>query len=543
MLFLLQLFKPVKLILMKRKMLYRILAVLVTASIFIGACTKENSNVRLAPTLATTQVSDINSASATVVGFVIAEGDGFTEKGVCYNTATVPTIANNKVIYTGTATTATFTVKISGLTYATKYYARAYATNATETIYGEEYTFTTLPVIPTVTTTAITLITGTTATGGGNVTVTGGADITARGICYGTTLNPTVADSKISTGTGAGAFVSQLVKLEGLTKYHVRAYATNSAGIAYGADVEFTTLVSTRTWNLPGDYVAASYPGSTLADWAPDKSPQVISLESAPDNVEGYVYMANPSNNWKFATQTNWNGPNYANNDAAGVVTLGILHDDAKDNINLPKGYYKINVNAAVSPMTYTALATTWGVIGDATIGGWSNQTNMVYDPTTRTFSLVTHLTAGGNIKFRGTSDWSVSYGSVSADGKLDTKDNNNIPVTVEADYVITLDLSHPNAYTYSANRWGVIGSATAGGWDSDQNLTWDAVNHVFTVTLNLTAGELKFRANDAWDLALGGTVDALTTSGGNIAIAAAGNYTITLDLSKATYTCVIKKN
>jgi len=62
-------------------------------------------------------------------------------------------------------------------------------------------------------------------------------------------------------------------------------------------------------------------------------------------------------------------------------------------------------------------------------------------------------------------------------------------------------------------------------------------------ITTDLVVGEIKFRANDAWDLALGGTVDALTTTGGNLAIAAAGNYTITLDLSKATYTCTIKKN
>jgi len=527
-------------------MISRILAVLIVATIFIGACTKEKSDVRLAPSLATAQVLNIKSDSVTVVGYVVAKGDGFSEKGICYNTATAPTIANSKVVYTGTATTATFSVKIGGLAYATKYYTRAYATSAAGTIYGEEYSFTTLPVIPTVTTAAITLITGTTATGGGNVTVTGGADVTARGICYGTSLNPTTANSKVATGTGAGVFVSLLSKLEGLTKYHVRAYATNSAGTAYGADVIFTTLVSTRTWNLPGDYVAASYPGSTLADWAPEKSPQVVSLEAAPDNVEGYVYMANATNSWKFATQPNWNGPNYANNDAAGVVTPGILSPDAKDNINSPKGYYKINVNAAASPMTYTALATTWGIIGNATPGSWDTDTQMTYDPGTRLWTvhatLIQKSAPDDGLKFRANGNWNLNYGDTGANGSLEDG-GTNISVPVSADYAVVLDLSHPLAYTYSLTRWGVIGSATAGAWDSDQNMTWDTVNKVFKVTLDLTAGELKFRANDAWDLALGGTVDALTTSGGNLAITAAGNYTITLDLSKATYTCTIKKN
>ena len=80
-----------------------------------------------------------------------------------------------------------------------------------------------------------------------------------------------------------------------------------------------------------------------------------------------------------------------------------------------------------------------------------------------------------------------------------------NISTTVEDDYAITLDLSQPLAYTYRADRWGVIGDATPGGWTDDTNMTWDAVNGRFTVTLNLTAAAFKFRANDGWDYNLGG--------------------------------------
>jgi starch-binding outer membrane protein SusE/F len=189
--------------------------------------------------------------------------------------------------------------------------------------------------------------------------------------------------------------------------------------------------------------------------------------------------------------------------------------------------------------MTYSLTLTTWGIIGDATAGGWGTQTDMTYNSSSQTFSLAAHLTTGAAFKFRGTSDWGINYGSTAADGKTLNAGGDNIPVTLTADYAITLDLSHPNAYTYSANRWGLIGSSTADGWNSDQNLTWDAVNKVFKITADLVVGEIKFRANDAWDLALGGTVDALSTSGGNIAVATAGNYTITLDpwALKATIT------
>ncbi|MBQ5958082.1 MAG: hypothetical protein IJL44_02700 [Bacteroidales bacterium] len=96
--------------------------------------------------------------------------------------------------------------------------------------------------LPTVTTTAISAIDKTTATGGGEVTADGGADVTARGICWGTSQNPTVDSSHSTDGTGTGSFTSAMTGLTANTTYYVRAYATNSAGTAYGEEVSFTTL-------------------------------------------------------------------------------------------------------------------------------------------------------------------------------------------------------------------------------------------------------------------------------------------------------------
>ncbi len=96
-------------------------------------------------------------------------------------------------------------------------------------------------VVPTVTTAAVSAVGLTTATCGGNVTSDGNEAVTARGVCWSTSANPTTADSKTTDGTGTGAFVSSITGLAPGTTYHVRAYATNSVGTAYGADVEFTT--------------------------------------------------------------------------------------------------------------------------------------------------------------------------------------------------------------------------------------------------------------------------------------------------------------
>ena len=88
-----------------------------------------------------------------------------------------------------------------------------------------------------------------TATGGGNVTADGGGNVTARGICWSTSQNPTIAGSHTTNGTGTGSFTSSMTGLTANTTYYVRAYATNSAGTAYGEEVSFTTLPD----GIPGD--------------------------------------------------------------------------------------------------------------------------------------------------------------------------------------------------------------------------------------------------------------------------------------------------
>jgi hypothetical protein len=102
-------------------------------------------------------------------------------------------------------------------------------------------------IAPTVTTSTISGITIASAVTGGNVTSAGGATVTARGVCWGTSVNPAVSGSHTLDGTGTGAFTSAISGLSQGTTYHVRAYAVNSAGTAYGTDVTFATSSSTVT--------------------------------------------------------------------------------------------------------------------------------------------------------------------------------------------------------------------------------------------------------------------------------------------------------
>ena len=95
---------------------------------------------------------------------------------------------------------------------------------------------------PAITTTTISSISVTNATSGGIITSDGGAAITARGVCWRTSANPTIADSKTTNGTGTGSFTSLITGLSPNTVYYLRAYATNSFGTGYGNEFSFTTL-------------------------------------------------------------------------------------------------------------------------------------------------------------------------------------------------------------------------------------------------------------------------------------------------------------
>lgn len=193
------------------------------------------------PTVTTTSITNITYNSATGGGNVTAQGTtAVTSRGVCWSTTSNPTIANSHT--TDGSGIGGFTSNISGLNPATTYFVRAYATNTAGTSYGSQVQFTTdAGSIPFVLTSGITNITTTSATGGGNVTSQGTTPVTARGVCWSTSTNPTIANSHTSNGTGAGSFTSNITGLMPATTYYVRAYATNTAGTGYGNQVQFTT--------------------------------------------------------------------------------------------------------------------------------------------------------------------------------------------------------------------------------------------------------------------------------------------------------------
>ena len=93
---------------------------------------------------------------------------------------------------------------------------------------------------PVVVTGTVTVLTTESVTCGAEVTSDGNVGVDERGVCWSTSPNPTIADNKVANGSGTGSFNTVITNLASGTTYYVRAYATNSMGTSYGAEVSFS---------------------------------------------------------------------------------------------------------------------------------------------------------------------------------------------------------------------------------------------------------------------------------------------------------------
>jgi hypothetical protein len=152
---------------------------------------------------------------------------------------------------------------------------------------------------PTVVSTAPTVLTATSATAGGAVTTDGGSPITERGVVYGLSPYPTVADSLTVDGAGAGPFTSQLTHLRPGLTYYLRAYATNTEGTAYGERLTFTTpalpLAAEPTQSATLTATAVSPTTVTLAITGGDGASKLLLV------TEGATLIATPTDATTYA--------------------------------------------------------------------------------------------------------------------------------------------------------------------------------------------------------------------------------------------------
>jgi uncharacterized protein (TIGR02145 family) len=298
-----------------------------------------NIKTFIAPVLTTSPVSFITLISASSGGYISSEGwSAVTSRGVVWGTSTNPTILSSPKTIDGSGK-GIYESKLNELLPSTQYYVRAYATNNAGTGYGNEISFNT-NTPPTLTTLPITAITSSSAKSGGDLSSEGTFAVDYKGVVWGTTTNPTILlTTKTIDASGKGIYQSNIIGLAAATKYYLRAYASNAAGVFYGNEFSFNTTnfnfntvvgANGRIWmdrNLGASQVAtgsrdvSSY--GDLYQWGrgtdghqsrDSKITNILSSTDVPGNTY-FIYSASSPNDWRSSSNDNlWQGVNGINN-------------------------------------------------------------------------------------------------------------------------------------------------------------------------------------------------------------------------------------
>ncbi|MDX5337480.1 MAG: SusE domain-containing protein [Cyclobacteriaceae bacterium] len=201
---------------------------------------------------------------------------------------------------------------------------------------------------------------------------------------------------------------------------------------------ESTTLSITpydATVAFPVMYVPGDYQG-----WDPTNEMTVLYSENFDKKFKGYIHILGGSREFKVNETNSWD-INYGDDGANGTLE--------KDGANIKvgaDGTYEMNVD--LNAKTYTLGAVKrWGIVGDATPGGWDADTPMnVFDKTTNSLKITTSLKAG-EFKFRANNNWDNNFGG--ANGEL-SAGGPNIKIESAGNYTISLYFGPAGKVSYT---------------------------------------------------------------------------------------------
>lgn len=294
-----------------------------------------------------------------------------------------------------------------------------------------------------------------------------------------------------------------------------KAILMTNSGISPYDDPSFSAVINVTPDEAAGGYEWAIVPESTMAAG----SGLVIAVSDAELDAEKDGYLK----------------------DYNALGTYGVINEASKFlvtvNLKPEDGLYHYTIAYAFDNLWTPGPANGWNAGGS----------QMLYTDNYKTYIGFVHIDS--EFKFTSAPDWNHTNFGFAGAGKLSTDGAaDNLKVTQDDEpfgnslYWCTADIVALTYKTTPVSTLAIIGDATEGGWDketvmehSDDFLTW-------TVTTTLKEGSFKFRANNGWDINLGGSLDSLVfNSPDNIPAPKTGTVTITLDLSSIPYTATVK--
>ncbi|MFY0600389.1 MAG: SusF/SusE family outer membrane protein [Cyclobacteriaceae bacterium] len=264
-------------------------------------------------------------------------------------------------------------------------------------------------------------------------------------------------------------------------------------------------------------------------------------LDANGGGVQFASYLNNEATVYGGSTETVDYGDDSNNDTPMGAFLKGALTEDGAAVTPTQSGLHHVVVDLS-SKIFLVIPVNTWGAIGPATAGGWGADTDIAtISADGLTYSSDDLVLRDGTMKFRYNDGWKIDMrtdptagfddanGFVALTNFGGTIDNleqggGDFAAPEEGTYEISITFSNGQIVpSVTTNRtgdapelafdaddytWGLIGAATATGWDADTELVYngkdDAGVHKWTGVFHLAAGEFKFRSDDSWTNEIG---------------------------------------
>lgn len=234
--------------------------------------------------------------------------------------------------------------------------------------------------LPILTTIQVLEVTPVSAFGGGTVLDDGGRELLSYGVCWSTSKNPTIKDSKTTDGIVKSTFISIITGLLPNTTYYVKAYAENRAGVGYGEQIQFSTPTDySGLTDKVTDYEGNIYPTIGIGNqiWMREN------LKSTRFNDGTVIPLISGNSEWEntISPAYCW----YNNNEADNKVTYGALYN-----------WFTVKTEKLCPDGWHVPTDTEW-------------HTLILYLGIARGFSsYIESASAGGKMKESGTIHWKI---------------------------------------------------------------------------------------------------------------------------------------
>lgn len=318
----------------------------------------------------------------------------------------------------------------------------------------------------------------------------------------------------------------------------------SSGGFTYSPA---TRLVWFEIFDVPNLYMLGD---ATSAGWD-NNLEKPLQLDNKGGGLFEIITSLEGDKELKFILQrgswdVNWGGPDLG----GSPVVIGQAYPlvSSGPNIKVPESaVFKVTVNFSSGTFVlekFGAPANLY-LVGGSTSADWNPGNSVPFLPTgAGSFEVYAYMTvAGSGFKFLQVRDWAGDWGSKPGTrtkdgdnivGEVVQEGEDNVEIDQDGFYRIEVDFASLS-YVVRPMSWGIIGSATPTGWGDDTTMEFvgGKGSYTWTTDIQLSAGEIKFRANKSWDINFGdsGADGTLEYGGDNIAIGTAGQYRISIHL------------